>query len=453
MSCLNKREEVKVFYGDSLPWAIDEEDRIYAFPEYFFATHEFMQNIRRTTQQIVEFFQKIKQYFLTEKSEESIKVLMDCLFIDDRLKEFVQIDVDPFFSPIARIDFAYDQVNKTFKLLEVNADTPCLFLEAFKATNKAVENYYQEDVDKDKSMLITNSNYGLENEIGAAFSQIFISHIKKGWKSLHNIFVFTACDYCQEDRETAIYLKNIVKRYFSITEEFQCLYVPLKNLVVKDGLLYARCDEQLIKVDMLYRLYPLEFLIEDRDNHGKETGKELLKIYKNKCLILANPPSAFLYQTKYMQSFMFDILLQGKKVLQKSLHHHSALFKYFLPTCNSIDTLAEVVKQSSFVENDDFKIVAKPVLGREGNNIEIFSYMDYCNNKNKILKKFAGGKYIYQLFTETMKKRVNYLADKKYDVIFSCFVLNGKPSAIVCRLSEGITTQVNCQFMPIIEQK
>lgn len=446
---MDKREQVKAFYGESLPWAIDEEDRIYAFPEYFYVKPAFMQNIRHATKEISVFFQQIKQYFCDEQAKERIDALMDCLFIDDRLREFVRIDGGAFFSPMARIDFAYHPQTGTFHLLEVNADTPCLFVEAFKATDKAIEHYCQDAAGKE--MLAAQTNYDLTHQIGAAFSQIFLSHIKNGWKSLQNTFVFSACDDCLEDRETAIYLKEVVERHFSQAENFRCLYVPLADLLLKDGFLYADKDGALVKVDMLYRLYPLEFLIEDRDENGRETGKALLNVYRDKHLILANPPSAFLYQTKYMQSFIFDILLQGKSMAENSRwKDHGDLFGYFLPTGNSVEELAAAMGKDK--HREDFHIVAKPALGREGSDIEIFSYRAYCDNREEFLTRHKNKDYIYQLYTETIKKKVGYLADKEYDVIFSCFVLNGEPSAVVCRLSEGVTTQANCQFMPVVER-
>lgn len=443
------RADVEAFYGSSLPWAVDEDGRIYALPEYFFVAPAFLRQIRDTSKLLTNFFQRVRALFFNGAPPENIAAWMDCLSVDQRLRPFVQIEAGKLFSPVARFDFAYQAETGRLKMLEVNADTPCLFLEAFRATDRAAARYCRREAAAGRDPA-AQSNCGLEGQIGAAFSQNFIVHIKNGWKSEGNVFVFSACDECLEDRETALYLKETVERTFFLPPgSFRCLYVPLEDLVVKDGLLYVKDADGLLKADMLYRLYPLEFLIEDEDAQGLRTGEALLEVYRQKRLILVNPPSAFLYQTKYMQSFLYDVLRRGKAALPEA---DAALSDVFLPTCNSIDALVQAVLEDGLSEGA-FKIVAKPVLGREGGGIEIFSYGDYCRDRGRYLEKYKGGGYIFQLYTKTLQKRLPFFSGKAYDVIFSCFVLNGEPSAVAARLSDGVTTQENCWFMPIVEKE
>ncbi|MNW49345.1 Glutathionylspermidine synthase [compost metagenome] len=145
-----------------------------------------------------------------------------------------------------------------------------------------------------------------------------------------------------------------------------CTYVPLSELeIIPDDGLYAGGE----RIAILYRLYPLEYLVYDQDDDGsKEIGIELLNLVVQGKLALINPVQSVITQSKGFMALIWSLYERREETVEFC---GFALFNdediqtietYLLPT---------YFEASVFIQNE-IPYVAKGLWGREGKGTSLF---------------------------------------------------------------------------------
>lgn len=312
---------------------------------------------------------------------------------------------------IARLDLV--QSGDSFKCLEINADTPTFIKEVF-SVNEMICNEFA----------MKNPNEGMEARLASAI-QSSIKASLGGKQPAH--LVFTAHDDHVEDLNTARYLQELCG--------LPARFVPLNRLqIIKGDGLY---DERGTKIDLLYRqTFPIENLIQDRDDNGNPIGLWLLELVTEGKLKLINPPSAFLLQNKAVQAVIWGLHQEGNDFYTATEHQWIA--EYFLPTYLEPD----------FFLKSGQAFVKKPSFGREGDTVEIYdgsghllmadtqtTYTDYTS--------------IFQQYLELPS--VKFASEKGQQTgrwIIGSFLVNGHHGGIGLRVGNPITDNLS-YFLPI----
>ena len=329
---------------------------------------------------------------------------------------------------LARFDFVVD-FDGALKVVEINADTPCAIVEAYYANEIAAESFGR-----------VNPNFGAERDLTA-----FLKNIKQkisptkinlglGKFNRARPFVFSCFEDYVEDFGTTNYLMNLLRRESIAGDvEFVSFYdlrVDADGILLPDGRHAAA----------LYRLHPMEILIEETATDGSELGVLFLEKYAAGKFALFNPPEAIIMQNKAFLALVWQLHLHGGYF---DSHEDEIIAKYMLP---------------SFFEADDLGVgeyICKPIWGREGKNISIISGGRVVfENEPEALDEIIcrdSAKFMYQKFLETPEFEV--LTDSgrlKGYITLSCFVLGGAPSAVYCRFSQKKIIGTEAYFVPLM---
>lgn len=246
-----------------------------------------------------------------------------------------------------------------------------------------------------------------------------------------------ANDAYAEDWANMMYLKNCLADYIKVHfDKYEFVNVRaarLIDLVVKDDGVYHDAGGGEYKIDVLYRLHPLELLMDDESDDGYPVGLKLMDLANMHKVILVNPIKAILMQNKAMMAIA---------------HYLADNTGYF------DDAEKQIVRTNiaaTSMDAKDFagrKFLKKPIFGREGCNISIiepdgtFSYeaeeADDCAD-------------IYQEFIDSDIVSVETDAGRwEGKFTYSCFVINGRPSRLFVRFSPYDITGIEALFVPVV---
>lgn len=349
---------------------------------------------------------------------------IDVINMTPKLTPFIADDDSEYVTNIARLDFVKAK-DGTYKVVEINADTPCAMPEAFYG-NAVAQKYFAG---------------GEAPEHDAELIEPFVELLKTTLKGRINLtgvnITLAANDEYAEDWANMQYLKNALADYVAAHfDEYEFVNVRaarLIDLVVKDDGVYHDAGEGEYKIDVLYRLHPLELLMDDESSDGYPVGLKLMDLANMHKVILVNPIKA--------------ILLQNKAML--------AIAHYLAENTNYFDAAARQVVRTNIAETSmdaqafsGRKFLKKPIFGREGCNISIiepdgtFSYeaeeADDCAD-------------IYQEFIDSELVNVETDAGRwEGKLTYSCFVINGKPSELFVRFSPYDITGIEALFVPVV---
>ncbi|HYK72551.1 MAG TPA: glutathionylspermidine synthase family protein, partial [Pseudoneobacillus sp.] len=312
---------------------------------------------------------------------------------------------------ISRFDFV--KKDNQIKMLEFNSDTPTFIKECFFINEKVSNHFGKNNPNKGEINVLKNA---ITKSIVESLKKLEITHIPN--------IVFTAHDDHLEDWLTCKFLSDLIP----IPNKL----IPLNQLELIDD---ALVDSDGIPIDILYRqTYPLEHLIEDKDENDKKIGLELLKLVNAKKIALINPISAFLLQSKAIQAFIWG-LRENRSFFNEEESY--AITTYMLPTFLEPDTF---IGTSTYVE--------KPVFGREGDTVTIF------DQNGKVILQDSQCTYkkelqIYQKYEElpTLSLETNKGLEQ-LSYLFGSFFIAGNPSAIGIRAGGKITANES-YFLPI----
>jgi len=378
----------------------------YGLAGIHYITQEFRQEIAFATEALGAIY--AKTVFAVQSADEAL--LLE-LGIPKEALRTIRVLVNPeIVTVIGRFDFV--QTNEGLKMIEFNADTPTSVVEAFFANAKACTFF--------KAI---NPNDGTQGHIKAAFTRIIESYKEQGYAT--DSIVFSALDWHNEDRDTVKYLLE----QSGLTAKF----VALKDLRVFEDRLCALIEDQLVPIDVWYRLHALEKLaLENDESDEYPTGAHVLDLVARGKLAIINPPSAFVAQTKALQSLIWNLHESGEFY---TLKEHQLIEKYMLPT----------YMENRFLNKVPY--VTKPIFGREGGAVSLFEADGRVAEQDKD-EFYWNQPMIYQKRVEMEEAESNTVSGPyRGKLLWGSFLIGGKASAISVRIGEQITGNLSC-FLP-----
>jgi glutathionylspermidine synthase len=310
---------------------------------------------------------------------------------------------------IRRIDLV--QTEDGWKHFECNSDTPTFIMETHHV-NGYVTDYFN----------VVNPNKDCESRLSEVINEV----IEKSIKGLdHPIVVFTSHGNHEEDWKTSKYIQSLYNG------ESQLVSLDKLQIIENEGL-YTPNGE---RIHVLYRqTYPIEHIELDKSEDGTLIGLALLELVNQGKLIIFNPISAFLLQSKAVQALIWNLHVEESDVFTNE--EHKMIENYFLPTYLEAD---------SFIENG-MSYVEKPAFGREGDSIKI---VDGENNQQSKQNTYRDQVMVYQKFSPLPKKKVmtpEGLLD--LHVLVGSFLIKDQFGAIGVRAGNIITGNESC-FLPV----
>jgi len=330
---------------------------------------------------------KLHEMCLTAVQHIIDKDLYDLLKIP---REFIPMivkswnDEDP--SIYGRFDFSYDGSGYP-KLLEYNADTPTSLFES-----AVVQWHWLQDYNSSKDQ------FNSIHEKLIAYWQMLKGYLHK------DIVCFTTIDDSIEDIVTTEYMRDT-----AIQGGLDTQFHFIKD-IGWNGDCFTDLDEN--EITNIFKLYPWEWLVHE------EFGQNLIKNTLNTYWI--EPAWKMILSNKGFLPILYKLNPHSPYLL-KSLFDHE-------------------------VKNPDLEFgftgyVKKPLLSREGANIEIFEPGIGMKKTLETDGEYGEEGFIYQ----ELKKLPSF--DGKYPAIGS-WVVGGESAGIGIRESDGLVTTNKSRFIP-----
>lgn len=379
------------------------------YDAYIIAQDESVK-IRNAAKRIGHIFFKVCELLRNVDDETLIQ-----MGFEKEVLEYIKIKSISAESVISRLDLV--NVNDTYKVMEINSDTPTFIKELFYI-NGLITNEFN----------LNNPNDGEEMVLQQAVRSAVIESYETLEKEDAPNVVFTSHTESEEDTYTVKYLQELWG--------YPSKYVPLEELRIVEGEGLVDTDGDFI--DVLYRqTFPIENLILDEDPETKEkVGLQLLDLVRDKKLAIVNPLSAFLLQTKAVQAVIWGLHEQEHSFFTEE--EHGWINEHFLAT---------YLENDVFVSNN-MKYVKKPCFGREGDTVEIYdnSGKKIIEDKNKSYSEYLA---VYQEYVDLPKTTFKTEdGEKEGHIMLGCFLLSGEPSAFGYRVGNRITDNLS-YFLPV----
>jgi glutathionylspermidine synthase len=305
---------------------------------------------------------------------------------------------------IARCDFAVTEGG--IYLLECNAEVATFVVETFKVNGLVANHFGHEDPN-------WNSEKILRKELNDYLRYTALVCLGKAPEDCNIIFAAIGGD--PEDAGTAKYLQSL--------SAYPAKFCPMELIELDE---YYAYDAHNQPIDIIYRIYPTEWMLEDRDPlSGTRLWSYLEPLLFKRQVALINPISSMLLQNKALLSLITELAEnQWDEDLTEIVHRH------FLPCYASPEFL-------------DSSYVGKPTFGREGSEIEIVH-----NGKSRLYnpsKSYAAFPKIYQKFVELPQITLD---NQTYTLQYSCFLINGKATGVAVRVDHDVISNTS-KFIPI----
>jgi glutathionylspermidine synthase len=311
------------------------------------------------------------------------------------------------------------------KLLELNAETPTFVVELFQMNSQFCTDFG-----------LTDPNWHARMQLARAVHtsiQAGIAWLRpRQWRRAS--VVFSAYADSKEEYNTVEFYRHLPGLAQQLV--YHTSFCRIEDLrVTNDCLLTA--DGR--RIDVIYKMYPTEYLIEDSAPDGTPVGLALLDLVRRRQLAVLNPSSAFVLQNKALMALLWAAHLAQSELF--SSEEHAWLEQYLLPTYFAAH---DPQGKSHFTGT----YVVKPVYGREGASITI-------HQSSEILEKSPDDLYDDQLMIYQQHiplPRTTILTEAgptEVNLVHNCFVVAGEPSAIGVRSSRKLILDDNSYFIPV----
>ena len=394
-----------------------------AFPPMFY------EELRFAAKELFQIFAKTALVF--QEAPDDFARAMD---MPDTLLPYLHI-ANRFQLPtwLSRFDFVLDERGR-IRMVELNADTPCFIIESFYANGVAAEWFRQGD-----------PNAGSEEELRAFLTKLHeelcAPLVDLGRRELcSRPFLFSCFDDSPEDFATTRYLMKLMSEGCPEGDiRFQSFYdlaIDEGGIPLPDGA-YAAA---------LYRLHPMEILIDETTETGEPLGEMFLDLYRRGRFALFNPPEAIILQNKSFMALVYALYRTNRFFSAKE---REIIGRYLVPSYFEDDF--------SFLDDGDY--IYKEIWGREGRNVGVLQKQG--EKSELIIEKLADNyetiicreskKAMYQNFIH--QKRFVHTVDsgeKEGFLTLSCFMLMGEPSALGCRFSPEALAGTEAYFLPLL---
>jgi glutathionylspermidine synthase len=312
-----------------------------------------------------------------------------------------------------RLDWCWNDRTKTYKVVEVNSQTPSFWYEPTVGNGKTATHFGLQPLDAEPEKLLRSS---LQAQLERAAAQINkpLDRCQIGFTALNN----------PEDLNTMAWLSGYVPkgRVF-----------PLENLRLDNGhYLYDRSERQ--PIDILFLWYPLEWLILDQDGDGEYLWPEVERLILQNKLAIVNFGSAFALQSKGVFALIQE-LAEGNHLSPEAI---ATVRKYFPKTVLDDAEIGETY-------------FAKPIFGRQGEGAVAVIEGEEAFYGNMADSFYTEQPYIYQ---ELLEFPTMSLAGQEMTELWGVWLYNDGSDRLVAdalgkRLSKSKVTDDGAYWCPI----
>jgi glutathionylspermidine synthase len=311
------------------------------------------------------------------------------------------------------------------KLLEFNAETPTFVVELFSMNGQVCADFD-----------LLDPNLHCQEQLAQAIHSSItagMAWIEPRQRETASV-VFSSYANSQEYRNTTEFYRNLLN--FRGSMPYRTSFCGLDQLRVTPDCLFTADGEP---IDVLYKLYPTEFLIEDRAPDGTPVGLALMELVRKRRLAIINPPIAFVLQNKALVAVLWALHMVQSDFF--SAEEHEWIEQYILPTfLDPHDAHGQPVFEGQHV--------LKPVYGREGVSIAIRNGGEIVEqSEDKLYNDQVMISQHYVALPTTTIQTEDGLTE--VNLVHNCFIVGGVPSAIGVRACRKLIFDDYSYFLPI----
>lgn len=341
---------------------------------------------------------------------------------------------------LGRFDFSVNLLDDevSIKVIELNADTPLLIMEAFQVNQMMCEHYNVENPNKDAQKQLSEGLFQAFQETIAHMEAIHGTFNREPYV----VFASSKGPDVPDEFDDSVECVTSTKFLQSLFKHPSDFYFMEDLRVIEedgyiDGEFYERglYSPDFKKIDVLFReTYPAEFFPEDVAEDGTIVGHVLMRLAVEGRVGLINPPSAFAIQSKAIMGLIWGLMEQN---LWFTPEECEIIRRYFLPT---------YLGNHEFIEKE-IKYVQKSTFGRNGDTIKIYNSLDDLYYSS-IQNSYSQYEEIFQAYTELPTATIHTDRESKISkYIVGGFTVMGKPSAIALRVGNEIIDD-ECYYLP-----
>lgn len=346
-----------------------------------------------------------------------------------------RLGIPPSLLPAARIETPLHGISRQdwivtkqgFKCIENNTDTPTGVPEAAFLGNAVVSRH----------TLLRSASARMDEALKEAFGGLIAYYRNAG---IDGGIACTSYGWHTEDACNAEYVREMIRQLGHPVQ-----FVPLDRLeIAENGGLYGNGE----RIGLLYRLYPLEYLIHDSDEtSGVNVGEALMELAQHGRLGLMNPPQSAITQSKGFMALIWALYernAESAEVLGSPLftaEEAAAVQTYLLPT---------YYENTVFVRQG-IPFVAKSYWGREGKGTTLYredgtveaeewGLQESAGEEEEIKQYYASQPKVYQrLFP--MEEVMVHTEDGPFHgcLLTGAYVIGGRFAGLLPRVGGKIT--------------
>lgn len=435
--------------GDTMQSYIDELDRsIFNFVEYEGYDDrypslsmqsfppEFYDELRHASRRLFQIFNKAAKVF--QMAPDNFARDMD--MPENLIPYLHKSNALGLPTWLSRFDFVLD-TSGGLRMVELNADTPCFLIESYYA-NEIAANFVGRD----------NPNKASREELRLFLKRMYNAVIvsKYGKAQYENLltngglpkepFVFSCFhDYFEDYGTTQFLMKELKAACPNADTRFLSFY----DLKIDDDGIPLEDGQH---ATALYRLHPMELLIDELTPDDEPLGEMFLDLYEDNKFALFNPPEAIILQNKSFMSLVYALYLTEQFY---SKPDRDIIERYLTPS----------YFESDFSSLADGNYIQKEIWGREGRHIQvvqkqgdeaILQMEKLVDNYDDIVCRDSK-KIMYQDFIK--QKHFTHTVDggtKEGFLTLSCFMLGDQASAVGCRFSPEEIAGTEAYYVPLV---
>lgn len=308
--------------------------------------------LQTASEAVHRIYRKVQQFVQRYMPDE---YLVERLGIHPGLLCAARMEAEP--DGITRQDWIVGEAG--IKCIENNTDTPTGIPEVAYLEGKLLEMLSRDGMSADDHALHGPSS-GMDEAIQSALTELIHFYRDKG---LGTKVYFTCFDWHIEDQTNTKYIMHLCEQ-----AGFEVVYAPLEELeIIPNQGLYHRGEQ----IHILYRLYPLEYLIDDREEDtGLEVGQALMDMVADGKIGLINPPQHIITQSKGFTATVWSLYERNELTPEFcgfrlfDDREMEVIRTYLLPT---------YFEPSVFMQNKE-PYVAKGIWGREGKGTHLIEH-------------------------------------------------------------------------------
>ena len=195
---------------------------------------------------------------------------------------------------LARFDFVLDEKGH-IRMVEINADTPCFIIESFYANSAAAAYFGRQDPNAEALPQLRSFLARIHDRLCTPVADLRTRAL------MRRTFLFSCFDDYPEDLATTRFLMRLMQEGAEHGDiRFRSFYemeIDAEGLPLADNA-YASA---------LYRLHPMEILIDERTPDGEPLGQIFLDLYREGKFAMMNPPEAIILQNKSFMALVYAL--------------------------------------------------------------------------------------------------------------------------------------------------